>query len=375
MTRWRGRPLERAKDGKLMKLAIFLPNWIGDAAMATPALRAVRNQFPDAEIVGVMRPYVSDVLAGTDLLDRTLFYHPRGRDRSQRGLSFIRALRAERFDVALLLPNSLRTGWLAWLSGARRRIGFARDLRSLLLTDGVVPKSKSIPNPVLDEYLRLASVLGCSNDSRQIELAVRPQDQDQFDGIWSRLNQSRSDHDERPQHRHRSFVCLNTGGAFGAAKNWPREYFAELARRIVTQLDQRVLVACGPSERDDARWIAETADHPAVFSLADEVLSIGLTKAAVSSADLLVTTDSGPRHFAAAFGTPVVTLFGPTHIEWSETNYEFGEHLQLKLDCGPCQQRECPLKHHRCLRDLSVDHVFAAVRRQLGRQRSTRDAA
>lgn len=355
-----------------MKLAIFLPNWIGDAAMATPALRAVRDQFPNAEIVGVMRPYVSDVLAGTDLLDRTLFYHPRGRDHSQRGLPFIRTLRAERFDVALLLPNSLRTGWLAWLSGARRRVGFARDLRSLLLTDSVIPKSKSMPNPVLDEYLRLAAQLGCSIRSRQIELAVRPEDQVQFDGIWARLNQIRSGIDRAG---HPTFVCLNTGGAFGAAKNWPREYFAELAHRIVTQLDQRVLVACGPSEREDARWIAKTADHPKVFSLADEALSIGLTKAAVRSADLLVTTDSGPRHFAAAFGTPVVTLFGPTHIEWSETNYELGEHLQLKMDCGPCQQRECPLKHHRCLRDLTVDHVFAAVKRHLARQRSSRDAA
>src|SRR5436190_22316121 len=107
-----------------MKLAVFLPNWIGDVVMATPALRAVRDQFPSAEIVGVMRPYVADVLAGTALLDRTLFYNPRGKDRSQPGWTFIRSLRAEQFDTALLLTNSLRTGWLAWVSGARGRIGF-----------------------------------------------------------------------------------------------------------------------------------------------------------------------------------------------------------------------------------------------------------
>jgi len=153
-----------------MKLAIFLPNWIGDVVMATPALRAVRDNYPTAEIVGIMRPYVADVLAGTELVDRTLFYNPRGKDRSQRGVRFVQALRAERFDNALLLPNSLRTGFLAWLSGARRRVGFARDLRGWLLTDRVAPKSKSTPHPVLDEYLRLAECFGCSIRGRQTEL-------------------------------------------------------------------------------------------------------------------------------------------------------------------------------------------------------------
>ncbi len=88
-----------------MKLAVFLPNWIGDVAMATPALRALRQQYPTAEITGIMRPYVADVLAGTELLDRSVFYNPRGRDRTQRGWAFIRNLRAERFDTVLLLTS------------------------------------------------------------------------------------------------------------------------------------------------------------------------------------------------------------------------------------------------------------------------------
>jgi len=354
-----------------MKLAIFLPNWIGDVVMATPALRAVRNRFPTAEIVGVMRPYVADVLAGTSLLDRTMFYHPRGKETSQRGLSFVRALRTERFDAVLLLTNSLRTGWLAWLSGAGRRIGMARDLRSLLLTDRVIPKSRTVPHPVMDEYLRLTEALGCSPHRYPIELAVRPEDTLRMEEFWRSLPVTRNTGSTTPQN---GYVCLNTGGAFGAAKNWPKQSFAQLARRIA-ELGKTVLIVCGPAERDDARWIADTAKHPAVFSLADAKLSIGLTKAAIQGADLLVTTDSGPRHFAAAFGVPVITLFGPTHIEWSETRYEQSEHLQLKLDCGPCQKRECPLKHHRCMQDLSIDTVFESVQRQLRLSEARRAAA
>ena len=355
-----------------MKIAIFLPNWIGDVVMATPTLRAIRDQFPSAEIVGILRPYVADVLEGASLLDRTMFYNPRGKQPDQRGLPFIRRLRAERFDIALLLPNSLRSGALAWISGAKQRVGFARDLRGLLLTHPVTPKSKSTPHPVLDEYLRLAQRLGCSILDRKMHLAVSDVDQRKLAQYWA----TRSDRVGWTSTAvPRSYVCLNTGGAFGAAKNWPTEHFAQLARRIASELGRFVLIVCGPSERDDARRIAVLAKHPDVDSLANETLSIGLTKAAIRGAELLVTTDSGPRHFAAAFGTPVVSLFGPTHIAWSENYFEKAEHLQLRLDCGPCQQRDCPLKHHRCMRELSVDSVFAAVQRQLKKHSSISEAA
>src|SRR5262245_61558815 len=129
---------------------------------------------------------------------------------------------------------------------------------------------------------------------------------------------------------------------------------------LTQKLGCGVIVLCGPSERDIARGIAETSRSPHVFSLADSPLSLGLTKAIVRRLDLLVTTDSGPRHFAAAFGRPVVTLFGPTHIEWTETYFEKAAHRQKPVPCGPCQKRVCPLDH-RCMRDLSPERVFAAA--------------
>jgi heptosyltransferase-2 len=247
------------------------------------------------------------------------------------------------------------------LSGARRRIGFDRDLRGWLLTDRVPPKSKSVPHPALDEYNRLAARLGCMSLSNRMTLAVAAKDVATLNAFWAK---------QPPGLRERGVIAFNTGGAFGPAKSWPRESFAELARRIVDELGGTVLILCGPAERDEARWIAAAADRPEVVNLADESLSIGLTKAAVQASQLLVTTDSGPRHFAAAFGVPVVTLFGPTHIAWSETHFARATHLQIAVECGPCQQRECPLGHHRCMRDLSVDQVFAAVRHQLSSPQS-----
>jgi heptosyltransferase-2 len=131
-----------------------------------------------------------------------------------------------------------------------------------------------------------------------------------------------------------------------------------------------VLVLCGPGERDLARRIVALAGRPAVASLADRALSLGLTKACVRRCDLLVTTDSGPRHFAQAFDRPVVTLFGPTHIPWTETYYPRAVHLQKKVVCGPCQLRVCPYDH-RCMRLLSPAEVFMAAEELLERQSAT----
>jgi heptosyltransferase-2 len=350
-------------DRNEMKIAVFLPNWIGDAVMATPALRAIRRTYHNAEMVAVLRPYVVPVLDGLKLADRMLVHDPRGANAESRGMNFIKSLRSERFDWAILFPNSLRSGWLAWLSGSKRRVGFARNGRGILLTDALVPKSPTQPNPVIDEYLRLAEHIGCKQLDRKTELATLPVDEQKLNSFWSK-------HD--PRLRTRGIVCLNPGGAFGAAKHWPVQSFGSLANRIAEQLGRTVLVTCGPSERDEARSIAQIARHHNVLSLADEPMSIGLTKAAIKSAELLVTTDSGPRHFAPPFGVPVITLFGPTHIAWSETYVPNAVHLQHQVDCGPCQHRVCPLGHHRCMQELSADRVFAAVETllaQTGRQR------
>lgn len=336
-----------------MRIAIFCPNWVGDMVMSTPAIRAIRDTFPNAKIIGVMRSSVAEVLDGLDLLDGKILHNPRGRRLDERGWRFARRLRRYGFDTVVLFPNSFRTAMLAMLSGAKRRVGFNRNGRGWMLTDRLTPKSRRMPNPVIDEYLRLAQHLGCQNLSRRMELATTLEDEQRLDRFWLRQANGVA--------ASRGMVCLNPGSAFGSAKHWPASSFAALAKQIVQRLGKSVLILCGPAERDAAREIVRLADDPCVFSLADEQVCLSLTKAAVRRSELLVTTDSGPRHFAPPFGVPVVTLFGPTHIAWSETYYDRALHLQVGVDCGPCQKRTCPLEHHRCMRDLSVDQVFQAA--------------
>lgn len=340
-----------------MKIAVFCPNWVGDMVMATPALRGVRRRFPKAHIVAVLRPYVAGVLDGLDLVDRRLLHDPRHgagvHGEAARGWAFARRLRAEHFDLALLLPNSFRSAIWAWMSGAPRRVGFNRNARGWLLTDAVVPRFAGTPHPVIDDYLRLATYLGCKKLSRTMELATSSADEKHLQLFWKRQRLGKF--------VEQGVVCINPGGAFGSAKHWSVSSFAQLARQMAAEFEKRVLVLCGPAERAEAKEIVRLARHPAVVSLADEPASLGLTKAAIRRSDLLITTDSGPRHFAPPFQVPVVTLFGPTHTAWSETYYERSLHLQLDVDCGPCQQRVCPLKHHKCMQDLNVGWVFKAA--------------
>jgi heptosyltransferase-2 len=341
-----------------MNLAVFLPNWIGDAVMATPALRALRGRFRDCRIVGVLKPYVAGVLEGGDWFDRLLPAH--GGPWRQGVLTTAWQLRRERIDLAVLLPNSFRSALTAWLGGCRRIVGYSRYGRGPLLSDALPPDRNADGrlrvSPVVDAYNRLAEHVGCPHPGYDLELFTTPADEQAADRVWeeSRFGDSAE------------VVCLNPGAAFGAAKHWPSEYFARLARELVARRDCSVLVLCGPSERDLARLIALQAALPNVAALGDVVarcglkLSLGLTKACVRRADLLVTTDSGPRHFAHAFDRPVVTLFGPTHIGWTETYHHRAVHLQKKVDCGPCQKRVCPLDH-KCMRQLIPGEVLIAA--------------
>jgi heptosyltransferase-2 len=337
-----------------VNLAVFLPNWIGDAVMATPALRALRETFRHSRIVGVARPYVAGVLGGGDWFDEVL---PAPPDLSG-VVSVAHKLRKLRPSLAVLLPNSVRSALTAWLGGCRRRIGVVRDpVRRLLLTDALEPVRDAAgsvrPSPVIDDYNRVALLAGCPLPGYRMELFTTPADEIAAETVWRRAGFGAG----------REVVCLNPGAAFGSAKHWPADYFATLARDLARGRGCGVLVLCGPTESDLARQIAAAADHPAVAAVSAAgmpKLSLGLTKACVRRCDVLVTTDSGPRHFAAAFSRPVVTLFGPTHIAWTETYYPRAVHLQKRVDCGPCQRRVCPLDH-RCMTQLLPAEVAAAA--------------
>jgi heptosyltransferase-2 len=249
---------------------------------------------------------------------------------------------------------------IAWLGGCKERIGFRRYGRGWMLSKALEPvrdaDGRFKPVPIIDDYNRLAEAAGCPAPGHRLELFTTPADEAAADAVWQKFQ----------LHPGQEVICLNPGAAFGAAKFWPAASFARLAQELVELRGARVVVLCGPSERGQARNIVKLAQRPQVVSLADEPLSLGLTRAVIRRCSLLVTTDSGPRHFAAAFNRPVVSLFGPTFIAWTETYFDRAIHLQKAVPCGPCQLRVCPTDHA-CMNLLTPREVLGAVQTLLAR--------
>jgi heptosyltransferase-2 len=342
-----------------MHAVVILPNWVGDVVMATPMLRALRRHWgPTARITGVMRPLMAELLAGTPWLDDTIFYDRRSKDPGRRFRGVARQLRAARPDVAVIVANSVSSAALAWLGGARRRIGFSRPERWLLLTDRLPPKRQGwrlAPTSAAEHAMDLAVRAGAAREPLRLELASTAADEALADETLARLFPGSDSTGP--------LIVFNDGGAFGPAKAWGAEKFTALARYLRARVPQaRMLVHCGPGDRDDARRIAAAVDDPAVRSLADEPrLPFGLSKAVLKRAAAVVTSDSGPRHIAAAFGTPTVVLHGPMDPLLSRSDQPRLVEMRLDLPCSPCGRRICPLTHHDCMRLLAVEDVGAAL--------------
>ena len=342
----------------IMKIAILMPTWLGDLAMATPTIRAIRRHFgAPSQLVGVMRPYQSSLLEGTGWLDEQWNFDPRSKDAKLRLTATALRMRRARFDMAVLLPNSFRTALLAYLGGVRQRVGYTQYGRGPLLTTKIRAKfyNGGQWTPQVDRYLGIAGAIGCPVESRRLELKTTSTDERSADEVFRRLG-------IRDNGR---LVLLNSSSASSPSRLWPVKHFGELARTIAGGLDQDVLVMCGPQERDMARAIAQLSGHPRVFSMADQPLDLGTAKACMRRGKLMISTDSGPRHVAAALGVQGITLFGPIHPGITRNPEQRAVELHLDLDCLGCKKRICPLKHHRCMRDLSVDTVYAEAEKLL----------
>ena len=337
-----------------MTLAVALPNWVGDAVMATPALRALRARFPEDRIVAVVRPYVRPVLDPNPWTDAFLEVEP-----SAGGLwDAVRRLKAEHAEIGILLPNSFRSALLFFLAGVKHRIGYLRGGRGLMLTDGVpAPREgkRFLPVPQISYYLRLVEILGAPTADRRMELFPTEADEADAEAAYAAagLEAGRT-------------LLLCPGAAFGPSKAWPVPHWAHLARGARERFGLESAILCGPSDAGVASEIVEAADgRCATFH--DKGINLASARAVVRRARVLVAIDSGLRHYAAALGRPVVALFGPTDIRWTETWHAKEVRLQAALPCEPCQKPVCPLGTTECMGKIAPEEVLDALDEALAR--------
>src|SRR5712664_973899 len=322
--------------------------------MALPALRAVRKRFPDAEIAIVGRPYVADIYRDQDICNQLIPYDPRGSHAGIRGRERLAAqLRAQGFDVALLLQNAFDAAWLAWRADIPERIGYARDGRSLLLTKRIrAPKSGEIRAHEQFYYLELLRRTGWI-DTLPSESVVRlnvAEDQ------RKRAEQTLSAAGAR---RNVPRIAIGAGASYGSAKCWPPERFADFVNRYRCHTDSDVILFGKAAEQQVADAIAAKITGSAI-SLVGKT-AIADLPALLSRCQLFVGNDSGAMHVAAAVGLPVVAIFGPTDPYGTAPITPHCTVVQEKPYCSPCFLRRCPIDH-RCMTNVQPQAVEAAAR-------------
>jgi len=332
------------------RIVIRSPNWVGDVVMATPTFRALRQNYPDAHIAVILRPYVHPILYGAPWFDEVIPHEDRGL-RSLRRLT--KRLRSSRFDLAVILPNSFRTALEAFVGRAKRRFGYARRGRGFLLTDPIAPpcdsRGRFVPRNMVDYYLTICQHLGCQNLSQREELFVTEECHKRADALLEK-------HQVGPETR---LMGLNPGGAFGSSKIWPADRFATVADALADRTDFRVILFGSPSERPILETVATAMSHEPILLEPGE-LDLDTLKPLVRRCSLLITNDTGARHFAVAFDVPVVCIMGSTSPLYTNVNLERQIVVRVDVDCGPCQKKVCKTDH-RCMTLISPEMVLAAA--------------
>ncbi len=342
---------------KKYRIGVFMPTWVGDAVMATPTLRALRTGFADANLIGVMRPVIRDLLTGTAYFDESVAFSKQRTAGLPSRWGLVGELRRAKLDAMVLLTNSMWTAAVSKMAGIGRLVGYDRDARGWLLTDKVaMPQlagAKQPPlMPAIDYYLKIAVHIGCSASDRRVQLAVTAAEASLGESLWQQVGFDA----ERPT------VVINSNSATEPARLWPAEKVKALAYQIADQQSMQVLLHCGPAERELANALVAEVNHPLVASMGmAQQLPIGLTKAVLAKADAVVSTDSGPRHIAVALNRSVISLFGPTSPAGTLTYNVPETMLSMQLNCRPCYAKSCPLQHGDCMQKIEVAQVYQAL--------------
>jgi len=313
------------------KILIRATNWVGDAVMCVPALIAIRERFPRAHIAILAKPWVADLYRREPFADEVILYNSASR------WKMVGGLRRHRFDCAILLQNAFEAALIAWLARIPARIGYQRDGRSMLLTAAVaVPEGGETPRHERHqrfyylELLRRAGIIDRLPEGSAIRLTPPPVDR-------------------------RKMIGVSPGAAYGTAKQWLPEHFAEAAGKLATVRGASIALFGSQSERALCSQVAEMLHGLEVANHAGQTTLAQFIELA-AQCELFLTNDSGAMHIASALGVPTVAIFGATDDIATGPTGIHARVVRQKVECSPCLLRECPIDH-RCMTRVSADRV------------------
>jgi len=328
-----------------MKILIRVPNWVGDCVLARPAIESIAANFPQAELWLSAAEGVKDLFASDKRIAGVIPLSPANDLQSVRAAA--RKLKAEGFEIGVLLTNSFGSALLFFLAAIPQRWGYATDGRLLLLTKSARRKRRDPARHQLHYYLDLVTGLGLKTAPPALRLTVTEEERKR---AQRRLGES-GGNPEKP------LVVLSPGAGYGPAKRWPAARFAALAALLQERKGAAVAVIGAASESDIAAEIsASLVKKPLVLT---GKTTLSELKGLISLARLFVSNDSGPMHLANALHVPVVGIFGPTDPAVTGPFEQPAAVIKKDVPCWPCSYRKCPYDH-RCMIRIEPEEVYRA---------------
>jgi heptosyltransferase-2 len=208
-------------------------------------------------------------------------------------------------------------------------------------------------------YNMIARFMGCHDCPDLPELHTSSEDEAAVDQLL-----------QKSGNKNKPYIVLNVGASYGPAKCWLPERFAQVADQLAKQHNVGVFITPGPKETAIAHKVADAMQEPVTIT-DDPIMPLSAIKALIRRSELLITNDTGPRHFAVALDTPVVTIFGSSDPRWTANNYEKERPVMVDLDCQPCMKRTCPLDHHNCMKNITTDMVLEKANELLGAEQAS----
>ncbi|MBM3285094.1 MAG: lipopolysaccharide heptosyltransferase II [Candidatus Aminicenantes bacterium] len=331
---------------KEMKIVVRIPNWIGDAVLALPALESLRHNFPRASLSIAAKNWVKDLFVHNSL-GADVIPLPDNND-AKTIWTTAQALKARKFDIGFLLTNSFSSAFLFYLARIPKRWGYATDGRAVLLTKSVASKPDGSSRHQVQYYLGLLRRLGLETIEPRLKIPVPP---GSAEAARDRLIALGLGQNNKP------LVIMSPGASYGPAKRWPAPFFGRLAALLEEKKGAEVLIVGSGEEAEIAATIRSSmARKPAILTgttTLSELLGL------ISQATLFISNDTGPMHIANGLGVPVVAIFGPTDPAVTGPFQKPSAYIKKEVPCWPCFYRECPYDH-RCMTGISPEDVLGA---------------
>ncbi len=332
--------------------------------MTTPAIRCIRRNFPRADIRLAAKPWVAQVFTHNPYLDQIIIYDSGGRHKGPLGkAAFIREIAEMGFDTAVLFQNAFEAAFLAFLGNIPQRIGFDTDGRRFLLTRPV-PLTNSIKKMHHTRYyLEILKGAGIKTGSTELDMFIAPEEKVRAEEILADFRIPRGVR----------LIGVNPGAAYGSAKRWFPDRYADLINRLLADESIYVLIFGSSGEKDLGEWICGQAGKRCVNLCGGTNLREAISL--IDRCSGFITNDSGLMHISSALNIPLIAIFGPTdHITTSPLSRS-AKIVRSRTECSPCLKRECPLDHS-CMEGVTVDMVFAEARKRFfSDRRSVQDVS